>query len=92
MKRVKPEGWEVCFCEFGPADAEAALAAMTEDQRTSSESSVRNLVAEIEAGKFGISNDAFVRTAGGVWLNGKHRAEAIKRTGKAVAAELKLMG
>jgi hypothetical protein len=44
------------------------------------------------AGKFGISNDAFVRTAGGVWLNGKHRAEAIKRTGKAVAAELKLMG
>jgi len=84
MKRVKIEGWDIGLYEISPKDAEEAMVAMTEDQRTSSEASIRNLVAEIEGGKFGVSNDAMVKTVSGVFLNGKHRAQAIIRTGKTV--------
>jgi hypothetical protein len=84
MKKIRKDGWDIGFYECGPNDAKVALTAMTEDQRTSSEASIRNLVREIEETRFGMSNDAWVRTVSGVFLNGKHRAEAIVRSGKTV--------
>jgi len=81
MKKTTMPGWELGIYTITPDDAKSALAAMTEDQRTSSEASIRNLVGEMTAGNFGISNDAWVKTQSGIFLNGKHRAEAIVRAG-----------
>ena len=84
MKRLRKDGWEIGFFELTVDDAKKAMELMTEDQRTSSERSIRNLVSEMNGGNFGLSNDAFVRTQSGVFLNGKHRAQAVIRTGRAV--------
>jgi hypothetical protein len=84
MIRLQKKGWDIGFFEVSPDDAKKAMDGMTEDQRTSSEGSIRNLVSEINEGRFGLSNDAWVRTDGGIYLNGKHRAQAIIRTGKTV--------
>lgn len=83
MKRVKMNGWAIDLFEIAPKDAQHALDSMTEKQRTSSESAIRNLVSEINDNRFGISNDAMVKTESDIWLNGKHRCQAIIRTGKA---------
>lgn len=81
MKYISIPGWQVGFVRMNPAQAKDVLAAMTENQRTPSEAAIRNLIAEITGGNFGISNDAMVVTAGGVWLNGQHRCAAIMRSG-----------
>lgn len=82
MKKVNgSEGWEVGLYSITPDDAQGLIAQMMENQRSISESSVRNLVSEMNEGKFGISNDAIVRTSGGIVINGQHRLEAIRRTG-----------
>jgi hypothetical protein len=80
MKKINIEGWSVGFVEVNAADAQEALDGMTESQRTSSEASIKNIVAEITTGNFHISNDAIVVTSGGVWLNGKHRLQGVVRT------------
>jgi len=81
MKYISVQGWQVGFVRMTPAQAKEAKDAMIANQRTPSEAAIRNLVAEMTSGNFGISNDAMVVTAGGVWINGQHRCEAIIRSG-----------
>jgi len=83
MKKARLEGWSVGLYEIGPKDARDMQSRMMENQRSMSEASVRNLVAEMLADKFGVSNDAIVVTASGIVINGQHRLEMIVRTGKA---------
>ena len=65
---------------FNKNKAECAIAQMTDHQRSLSESAIRNLQKEMELGRFGLSNDALVRTQSGIYLNGQHRLYAVARS------------
>lgn len=61
--------------------AQTMLDSMFDRQRPISESNVKELMREMTLGKFGLSNDAIVKTDDGVFLNGQHRLTAVTRTG-----------
>ena len=82
MNKIEDQNIRVGIYEIDKEDADLALEYMSENQRALSETSARNLVSEINQGRFGISNDALVVTESGVWINGLHRLTAISRTGK----------
>lgn len=71
---------EVYAVRVGPEQAKVALENMTANQRKTSHLKVREYAKEMIGLKWKVSNDAAV-ICGDVWLNAKHRMEAIVQSG-----------
>jgi hypothetical protein len=74
------------FFTIYPSVANAILERRNSLNRTLKPIKIRQLVNDIEAGKFCLNGESVIFSASGVLLDGQHRLEACRQTGSAVSS------